>query len=274
MRNKSFRDGIYGTNFIPEEYPEGFKGVSLESKELYELIASAAGMHIAKCDLRSGEEDQYESEEETKEFVIVVGGVEGDAYSVKIEKIFGNGSLRVMIAPLNSNEDGTIVDINTMDWTPGNSIARVAFAHKHADDRANFSESLNKYAWDGDFYEDDGSVELIQVQDRTTEGYKLRYKGSEHEVLIRTIRENALSVHMLPPEKKDYSNMLLCPMPGTLVSIDVEEGDTVVDGQPVAVVEAMKMQNILRAEKNGVVKFVHCKAGATLKTDQVIVEYE
>jgi propionyl-CoA carboxylase alpha chain len=79
---------------------------------------------------------------------------------------------------------------------------------------------------------------------------------------------------MLAPEKKDYSNMLLCPMPGTLVSIAVEEGSHVVDGQPIAVVEAMKMQNILRAEKKGVVKSVNCKAGDTLKTDQIIVEYE
>lgn len=92
--------------------------------------------------------------------------------------------------------------------------------------------------------------------------------------MIRSPREHALSAHMLAPEKKDFSNMLLCPMPGTLVSIDVSAGDEVVEGQAVAVVEAMKMQNILRAEKKGVVKVVHCEAGATLKTDQVIVEYE
>jgi propionyl-CoA carboxylase alpha chain len=274
MRNQSFRGGDYGTGFIAEQYPEGFKGVSLNSQELNELIASAAAMHIAKCDLRAGDDQYATDDEEVKELVVVVGGVEGDAYSVTTKKAFGDGSLSVAIAPLNSDGDGIIVDISGMDWTPGNNVARVAFSHEHTGDRANFANSLNKYAWDGVFYEDNGSVELVQVQKQTTEGYVLRYKGSDEEVLIRTPREHALSTHMLPPEKKDYSNMLLCPMPGTLVSINVKEGDSVVDGQAIAVVEAMKMQNILRAEKKGVVKIVFCEAGATLKTDQIIVEYE
>lgn len=79
---------------------------------------------------------------------------------------------------------------------------------------------------------------------------------------------------MLPEEKKDYSNVLRSPMPGTLVSIDVAVGDVVEPGQQIAVVEAMKMQNILRAPKHTTIKHVHVRAGQNLKTDQVIIEYE
>jgi len=79
---------------------------------------------------------------------------------------------------------------------------------------------------------------------------------------------------MLPEEKVDVSAFLLCPMPGTLVSCTVEAGQRVEAGQELAVVEAMKMQNVLRAEKAGVIKSVNAKAGDTLKVDAVIVEFE
>lgn len=277
MRNKNFREGNYGTSFIPEEYPEGFLGVTLTPSETHELIASAAAMYMAKMDLRASEDQEdYGDDQETCDMVVVVGGVEGDAYEVTTEKSYGEGTLRVKMAPLGSDAStaGITVDVTSLDWSPENALGRVAFAHARTDETAAFSDSLNKYAWNNEYYDEDGSVELIQVQGRSTEGYLLRYKGAEHEVLIRSPREHELSTHMLAPEKKDFSNMLLCPMPGTLVSISVSAGDAVVEGQPIAVVEAMKMQNILRAEKKGVVKVVNCEAGATLKTDEIIVEYE
>ena len=277
MRNKNFRDGNYGTGFIPQEYPDGFLGVSLVPSEAHELIASTAAMYLAKMDLRASEDQEdYGDDLETCDMVVVMGGVEGKAYAVTTEKTYGEGTLRVNIAPLGSDESsaGTTVNISSLDWSPENVLARVAFSHARTDETAVFSDSLNKYAWNSEYYDEEGSVELIQVQGRSTEGYLLRYKGSEHEMLVRSPREHALSTHMLAPEKKDFSNMLLCPMPGTLVSISVEAGDAVVEGQAIAVVEAMKMQNILRAEKKGVVKVVNCAAGATLKTDEVIVVYE
>jgi propionyl-CoA carboxylase alpha chain len=79
---------------------------------------------------------------------------------------------------------------------------------------------------------------------------------------------------MLAPEKKDFSNLIRSPMPGTLVSLSVAPGDTVEPGQQVAVIEAMKMQNVLRSSKHGVIKAVLPKVGSNLKTDQVIIEYE
>ena len=78
-------------------------------------------------------------------------------------------------------------------------------------------------------------------------------------------------IEKIPP---DLSKFLLCPMPGLLVALHVGEGDTVVEGQPLAVVEAMKMENILRAEKNGVVKSLEAAQGDSLAVDAVILELE
>jgi len=91
---------------------------------------------------------------------------------------------------------------------------------------------------------------------------------------VRTPRQAELAVLMpekLPP---DTSKMLLCPMPGLIVKIDVEEGDEVQEGQALCTVEAMKMENILRAEKKGVVTRINVEPGDSLGVDEVIMEFE
>jgi propionyl-CoA carboxylase alpha chain len=83
-----------------------------------------------------------------------------------------------------------------------------------------------------------------------------------------------LAAHMIEKVPPDLSRFLLCPMPGLLVRLDVAAGDKVEPGQPLAVVEAMKMENILRAEKAGVIKEVRAAAGESLAVDAVILELE
>ena len=78
-------------------------------------------------------------------------------------------------------------------------------------------------------------------------------------------------IEKIPP---DLSKYLLCPMPGLLVALNVKAGDTVEEGQPLAVVEAMKMENILRAQKNAVVKSVSAEQGDSLAVDAIILELE
>ena len=84
----------------------------------------------------------------------------------------------------------------------------------------------------------------------------------------------ALSQHMIEKVAPDLSRFLLAPMPGLLTRLEVAVGDKVEPGQPIAVVEAMKMENILRAEKASTVKATSAKAGDSLSVDQVIVEFE
>jgi propionyl-CoA carboxylase alpha chain len=84
----------------------------------------------------------------------------------------------------------------------------------------------------------------------------------------------ALAKHMIDKPPPDLSRLLLAPMPGLLTKLDVAVGDKVEPGQPVAVMEAMKMENILRAPKAATVKATPAKAGDSLAVDQVIVEFE
>ena len=99
-------------------------------------------------------------------------------------------------------------------------------------------------------------------------------RGARHEVLVMARHIAELSKHMIEKVPPDLSRFLLAPMPGLLTRLEVKAGDTVEAGQPVAVVEAMKMENILRAPKSTTVKATPAKAGDSLAVDQVIVEFE
>ena len=121
--------------------------------------------------------------------------------------------------------------------------------------------------------EDDEEVVLEFVQ-RLPQGIRVQVSGTEYDVSILTPREHELSSHMIPKEEIDLSKSLLSPMPCALVSVAVEVGDEVEPGQELAVVEAMKMQNVLRAEQKGKVKGVVASAGSSLEVDQLILEFE
>ena len=115
---------------------------------------------------------------------------------------------------------------------------------------------------------------MVQYSATGPSSFDLQFKGSRQNVIIRSALEHSLASHMLPEEKIDYSKYVLCPMPGTLVSCAVEEGDIVEIGQEVAVVEAMKMQNVLRADKRGTIKNVNAAVGGVLRADEIILEFE
>jgi propionyl-CoA carboxylase alpha chain len=98
--------------------------------------------------------------------------------------------------------------------------------------------------------------------------------GATKDLYVRTPDAFLLSQHMLPKKLRDLGRVLVSPMPGALISLAVKVGDEVEEGQEVAVVEAMKMQNLLRAPKKSKVKSIGAKPGDTLQLDQVIVEFE
>jgi propionyl-CoA carboxylase alpha chain len=134
----------------------------------------------------------------------------------------------------------------TSDWTPGQPLARLMV--------------------DGD--------PLVMKVAKIPSGFRLRLRGADLKAHVRTPRQAALAELMpekLPPDTSKY---LLCPMPGLIVRINVAEGDEVQEGQALATVEAMKMENILKAERRGVVKKISASAGASLKVDDVILEFE
>ena len=119
----------------------------------------------------------------------------------------------------------------------------------------------------------DGEPLSLRVERKRT-GWRFTTRGASHDLRVLTPLVAALSHHMIEKIPPDMSRFLLCPMPGLVTAIHVAEGAQVEAGQPLAVVEAMKMENILRAEKAGVVKTVAAKAGDSLAVDAVILEFE
>jgi len=142
--------------------------------------------------------------------------------------------------------DGGAAGVDLNGWRPGATLARVAV---------------------------DGAPLTLKV-DMMTEGMRLRWRGADLRAAVRPPHLAKLAALM--PEKTDAGSarQLLCPMPGLVVSIAVAVGDEVQEGQALATVEAMKMENVLRAERKGVVKAINAAPGASLAVDDVIMEFE
>ena len=119
----------------------------------------------------------------------------------------------------------------------------------------------------------DGEPLSVKVERRRS-GWRMTTRGAGHDVVVLPPRIAELAHHMIEKVPPDLSRFLLCPMPGLVTAINVSAGAKVEAGQPLAVVEAMKMENILRAEKAGTVKEVRATAGESLAVDAVILEFE
>jgi len=119
-----------------------------------------------------------------------------------------------------------------------------------------------------------GDAPLILKVGKISGGFRIRTRGADMKVHVRTPRQAELA--RLMPEKvaPDTSKLLLCPMPGLVVKLNVEVGDEVQEGQALCTIEAMKMENILRAERKGVVSKINANAGDSLAVDDVIMEFE
>jgi propionyl-CoA carboxylase alpha chain len=166
-----------------------------------------------------------------------VVGLQGMSHAVRIDADHDGSTVRF--------EDGTAMRV-TSRWTPGDTLARLVV---------------------------DGTPLVLKVG-KIPGGFRLRTRGADLKVHVRSPRQAELAALMpekLPP---DTSKMLLCPMPGLVVKIDVEVGQEVQEGQALCTVEAMKMENILRAERKGVVSKINAGAGESLAVDDVIMEFE
>ena len=119
-----------------------------------------------------------------------------------------------------------------------------------------------------------GDDELAVKIAKKRTGFHLTTRGATHVARVLPGHIAHLATHMIEKIPPDLSKFLICPMPGLLTTLHVKVGDTVEAGQPLAVVEAMKMENILRAEKSGTVKLVNAQAGDSLAVDAVILEME
>ncbi|MEL7279745.1 MAG: acetyl/propionyl/methylcrotonyl-CoA carboxylase subunit alpha [Pseudomonadota bacterium] len=237
MDHPKFISGDMTTAFIEEEYPEGFQGVDLPEAEKRRVAAGCAAMHRVGEIRRarvSGRMDNHERKV-------------GDDWVVQIDKD-AVLPLKINADPMGATvtfEDGAELRVSG-DWTPGDQLAEMIV----------------------------GDAPLVLKVGKITQGFRIRTRGADMSVRVRTPRQAELAALMpekLPP---DTSKMLLCPMPGLIVNVAVDVGDEVQEGQALCTVEAMKMENILRAEKKAVVTKINAGAGDSLAVDDVIMEFE
>ena len=236
MDHPRFASGNITTAFIAEEYEGGFTGATLDSSLLRRVAAAAAAMNRVAEIRRTRISGTMDNHTRRvgDDWVVTL---QGESWPVTI-KADPAGSTVVF-------EDGTDLRVES-DWTPGQPLARLSV----------------------------GGEPLVLKTAKIPMGFRMRLRGADLKVHVQTPRQKALAGLMLEKAPPDTSKYLLCPMPGLVVKIAVSEGDEVQEGQALATVEAMKMENILKAERKGVVKAIKASAGASLRVDDVIMEFE
>jgi propionyl-CoA carboxylase alpha chain len=235
MANARWQKGVLSTGFIAEEFPGGFAGRPLTA-ELRDRLAAVAVIA-----------DHIDNKRRRR----IGGQMNGKAVKFSAERVVKLGDEWINAGIRQDNGTGAIVAVAKdheviTDWTPGAPL------------------------WRGLI---DGAPVTVQIR-RIVNGYRLSHRGITLEAHVFTPREAELARLMPAKKAADMSKKLLCPMPGLVVSIAVAEGQEVKAGEALAVVEAMKMENILRAERDGKVKAIRTKVGDSLAVDAVIMEFE
>ncbi len=236
MDHPKFTGGEMTTAFIAEEYPDGFAGAVLPEATMRRLAGLVTHLHTVLEERATKIFGAMLNHQRQvgRDWVVQLG-----RYSCPVSIDRGPQQSTVTLA------DGTVMHL-TCDWVPGQTLARATV--------------------DGE--------QLIAKVEALPGGLRIRHRGADLRVAVLSPRHAELAAQMpekLPP---DTSKLLLCPMPGLVVQISVAEGDTVFDGQALCTVEAMKMENVLRAERNAVVSRIVAKPGDSLAVDEIIMEFE
>ena len=241
MQHPRWRSGKISTGFIKEEFPDGFVPREPEGKDLI-TIAAVAGVidHLGNARRRG-----------------ITHQMAGRSVSFAKRRVVKVGSATVVLEALGEIPGPYYVSILdadgqpaktleiTSDWWPGQPV------------------------WRGTV---EGAEVAVQVRP-IPNGMTLSYRGIQAPTHVYTTREAELAALMLVKVPADMSKYLLCPMPGLVKAINVAEGQDVKAGDSLAIVEAMKMENILKAERDGKVKKVSAKPGDSLAVDAVILEF-
>jgi len=237
MAHPRWQAGRLSTGFIAEEFPGGFHPQTPEGEPGEVLVAVAAAIDHVLGERKRSIAGQLRGRTVTRESQRAVWL--GDR-EIKLEIKRANGVIDVRF------HEGKIGARRLVsDWKPGGSI------------------------WKGTINDQPVAVQVRAIPN----GFALTYRGVEARAYVYTEREAGYARLMPAKKATDTGKQVLCPMPGLVVSIAVKEGQEVKAGETVAVVEAMKMENVLRAEIDGMVKKINAKPGDSLAVDAVILEF-
>jgi len=240
MAHPRWREGRLSTGFIAEEFPDGFTGGTIDAEIARVLAAAAVSIELSRRERLDhlGGRLRPHSGVFREDWVVSLDGVQ---MPVTLTEGYPVSPIEIDLQFPGEEAPVTVVS----DWRPGDAL------------------------WTGVV---GGVPATVQVRPGRS-SLALSWRGVTAKARVMTPRTAALAALM--PEKKppDTSRFLLCPMPGLVVSIDVVEGQEVKAGEPLAIVEAMKMQNVLKAERDLTVKAIKAKAGDSLSVDAVIMEF-
>jgi propionyl-CoA carboxylase alpha chain len=236
MQHQRWQAGQLSTGFIAEEFPTGFHPAVPEGKAGQTLAAAAAAIDHVLGERKRRISGQRSSVAVTRERrrVVRLGDAE---FALEISR--KEDGLAVRFA----DEGRRLVIVS--EWKPGEVL------------------------WSGTV---DSDPVLVQVRP-VPNGFDLMHRGVEARAYVFTEREAEVARLVPPKQAANGGKAVRCPMPGQVVSIAVAEGQEVKAGEALAVVEAMKMENVLRAERDGVVKRIHARPGDSLAVDAVILEF-
>ncbi len=234
FKNPRFADGQLSTSFIDEEFTGGYDPERMDEQEWRTLACVAASVHQRLGRRARG----------------ISGRMSADAVEPPRDWVVSHGDKRSKVTITGAGDydqvlvDGACANVSTK-WVPGERLFRGTI---------------------------DGDIVCAQIE-RAGIGYRLSMGGIVVEVLVLSPRAAALYALMLAKEAAESSKFLLAPMPGLLVSVAVQSGDEVDPGQELAVVEAMKMENVLRADTQRKVASVLVSPGESVSVDQPIIEF-
>ncbi|HUO53481.1 MAG TPA: acetyl/propionyl/methylcrotonyl-CoA carboxylase subunit alpha [Rhodoblastus sp.] len=237
MQHDRWRSGALSTGFIAEEYPDGFSPLKPEGEVAHRMAAVAAFVDNLYNERKRQVSGQMRTQKPVTFDTARTVTLDKEHFDIEIDS--GEGALLVRFA-----EGGHAHRLES-EWVPGDAV------------------------WNGLI---DGEKVAIQVRP-ILNGFAIAHAGVSVEARVFTRRE--AEFFALMPEKlaADTSKSLLCPMPGLVKALYVKEGQEMKAGDPLAMVEAMKMENVLRAERDVTVKALKCKEGDSLAVDAVIMEF-
>jgi propionyl-CoA carboxylase alpha chain len=238
MAHPRWRAGKLSTGFISEEFPDGFHAVAPEGERAQVLAAVAAAIDHVLGERKRRISGQMRGRAITRESQRAVWLGEAD-YRLEVKR--ENGTIKVRFL----DKGKTSLRHLQSDWKPGDVL------------------------WRGTI---DSKAVAVQVRN-IPNGFALAYRGVETKAFVYTEGEAGYARLMPAKKRAGTGKQVLCPMPGLVVSIAVKPGQEVKAGETVAVVEAMKMENVLRAEIDGTVKKINAKPGDSLAVDAVILEF-
>lgn len=255
LRHEAFVAGNTPTSFLPAHYPDGFHGVELTGKEQEEFAVAAAVIGANRQDwlqqpFLAGRSTTADDKDHHV-LIVRLGGLFGTAFRVVLGEATATVSAILLDGDGDSNEqlrERTVHLDGAFRYEPDRYLAHVTL---------------------------DGMSRSIQVlKEETTGELQMQMCGADVRVLLQSPREYELSAYMQKTIQVDTSDQVLSPMPGTLISYAVSEGDHVEDGQELCIVEAMKMQNIIRSPRVGKILSCRVQVGSSLKSDEIIIEFE